>query len=152
MKKIMSVIVTVVMSLMFAVSAYADSTINPIVAVSENSVSDNWVDPMPHIIDKEPEIPDCFVTVKRGKYTIEYNKKDVELARKTNKYICDYDNSDLKLTVTHKNGTVYSGSDVVIKCKDTNKGIKVIIKKVGKKRMRKFFYIYNEIHGRVLTR
>ena len=139
MKKIMSVVVAVVMSLMFAVSAYADSTINPIA-----SVSDNWVDPMPHIIDDEPEIPDCYVTVKRGKYTIEYNKKDVELAKKSNKYICEYDNTDLKVTVKHKNGTVYDSSDVVIKCKDTNKGIKVIIKKVGKKRIRKSFYIPNE--------
>lgn len=147
MKKIMSVIVAVVVSLMFAISAYANPTINPVV-----SVSDNWVDPMPHIIDDEPEIPDCYVTVKRGKYTIEYNKKDVELAKKSDKYICDYDNTDLKVTVKHKNGTIYSGSDVIIKCKDTNKGIKVIIKKVGKKRIRKSFYIYNEIHESALTR
>ena len=43
--------------------------------------------------------------------------------------------------------------DVVVKCKETSKGLKVIIKKVGTKKVNKSFIIPNEISNDcVLTR
>lgn len=137
MKKITVFILSLVVSIMIAMPVFAG-------AVSSNE----YVDPMPHVIEEDNAV-DNYVTVKKGKYTIVYNTKNVA---KINKAVCDIDNTDLSLIVTHKNGTVYTNSDVVVKCKDTCKGIKVTIKKIGKKRIRKSFYIYNEACGCVLTR
>jgi len=138
MKKITVFILSLVVSIMFAMPALADTV-----------SSDEYADPMPHVVEEDNTV-DNYITVKKGKYTIVYNTKNVT---KTNKAACDIDNTDLLLTVTHKNGTVYTGSDVIIKCKETSKGLKVIIKKVGTKKVNKSFIVPNEISNDcVLTR
>jgi hypothetical protein len=138
MKKIIAFILSLVVSIMFVIPAFAGT-------VSSNE----YVDPMPHVIEEDNTV-DNYVTVIKGKYTIVYNTKNVT---KINKATCDIDNTDLLLTVTHKNGTVYTGSDVIVKCKETSKGLKVIIKKVGTKKVNKSFIIPNEISNDcVLTR
>lgn len=138
MKKIIAFILSLVVSIMFAIPAFAG-------AVSSNE----YVDPMPHVIEEDNAV-DNYVTVKKGKYTIVYNTKNVA---KINKAACEIDNTDLMLTVTHKNGTVYTDSDVVIKCKETSRGLKATIKKVGTKKVNKSFIIQNEISNDcVLTR
>jgi len=138
MKKITAFILSLVVSIMFALPAFAGT-------VSSNE----YVDTMPHVIAEDNTV-DNYITVTKGKYTIVYNTKDVA---KINKAACDIDNTDLLLTVTHKNGTVYNGSDVVVKCKETSKGLKVTIKKVGTKKVNKSFIIPNEISNDcVLTR
>lgn len=138
MKKITAFILSLIVSIMFAM---------PVLA--ETISSDEYVDPMPHVIEEDNAV-DNYITVKKGKYTIVYNTKNVAKISKT---ACDIDNTDLLLTVTHKNGAVYTGSDVVIKCKETSKGLKVTIKKVGTKKVKKSFTIQNEISNDcVLTR
>lgn len=138
MKKITAFILSLVVSIMFAIPALADTV-----------SSDEYVDTMPHVIE-EDTIADNYVTVTKGKYTIVYNTKNVV---KVDKAACDIDNTDLLLIVTHKNGTVYTDSDVIVKCKETSKGLKVIIKKVGTKKVNKSFIIPNEISNDcVLTR
>lgn len=138
MKKITTFILSLVVTIMFAMPVLADTV-----------SSDEYVDPMPHVTE-EDTTADNYVTVTKGKYTIVYNTKNVT---KINKAACDVDNTDLLLTVTHKNGTVYTDSDVTIKCKETSKGLKVIIKKVGTKKVNKSFIIPNEISNDcILTR
>lgn len=138
MKKITAFILSLVVSIMFAIPALADTV-----------SSDEYVDTMPHVIEEDNTV-DNYVTVTKGKYTIVYNTKNIA---KVNKAACDIDNTDLLLVVTHKNGTVYTDSDVIVKCKETSKGLKVIIKKVGTKKVNKSFIIPNEISNDcVLTR
>lgn len=142
MKKIMVFMLSLIISVMFLIPTFAGEVNKE---TTNNNVIDGGFEQMPIVID---DISDYYQLIKMGRYEIVYNKAVVNqvfynIEDGDRKVFKSLTNNDLHLSVTDtRKKAVYTNNDVVIKCKPLNDtGIKVTIKKIGKKRVKKSFII-----------